>query len=193
MGILIGNTCRIWTPFIQYLKQSEDPLAVIKSNPLDTYTEKSIHSMLTKNLIGIQYKIYFAHQKNSEGKFVVAMQKLAHISGLAEFDPESYLNIHPKYGPWIAMRAAVVVDKTFSAAQENVEDLAQNVEILFERANSIQANKRKQYSKEMANWKYWLACRDAIPVGKEYRYSEEQILYHYTHDITVLEKLVMKK
>ena len=34
------------------------------------------------------------------------MQWLAHASGLAYYNRQLYLNIHPTYGTWIAFRAA---------------------------------------------------------------------------------------
>jgi len=41
---------------------------------------------------------------------------------------------------------------------------------------------------EPQDWRRWLAVRDAIGkgIGKEHRYSEEQILYHYTKDRALL-------
>ncbi|MGH8586497.1 MAG: hypothetical protein ACREWE_10055 [Gammaproteobacteria bacterium] len=45
----------------------------------------------------------------------VAMQRLAHLSGLAYLSP-SHLNVHATYGPWIALRAAVVIDRCVSCA-----------------------------------------------------------------------------
>jgi methylmalonic aciduria homocystinuria type C protein len=35
-------------------------------------------------------------------------------------------------------------------------------------------------------WRLWLAVRDACPVGREYRYSENQIRWHYAHDRSAL-------
>ena len=37
------------------------------------------------------------------------------------------------------------------------------------------------------NWRSWVAIRDACPLGKAHRYSDEQIRYHYTKDIKLLE------
>jgi methylmalonic aciduria homocystinuria type C protein len=41
-----------------------------------------------------------------------------------------------------------------------------------------------------AKWEKWLAVRDAAAPGHPYRYSEEQILYHYTGDRQLLRKIV---
>ena len=32
------------------------------------------------------------------------------------------------------------------------------------------------------HWQLWLAARDACPIGREYRYDDAQIRYHYTKD-----------
>jgi len=31
-------------------------------------------------------------------------------------------------------------------------------------------------------WRAWLAVRDACPLGRAHRYTEPQVLYHYTHE-----------
>ncbi len=31
-------------------------------------------------------------------------------------------------------------------------------------------------------WKLWLAVRDGCPVGRDHRYSDDQIRYHYAGD-----------
>lgn len=36
------------------------------------------------------------------------MQKLSYLSGMCYLSPKTHLCIHPKYGSWIALRAAIV-------------------------------------------------------------------------------------
>ena len=38
------------------------------------------------------------------------MQRMAHAAGLAVLEPNSHLCVHPKFGPWIALRCALVFD-----------------------------------------------------------------------------------
>ena len=40
----------------------------------------------------------------------------------------------------------------------------------------------------LANWRTWLAMRDACPIGKGVRYGEQQIRYHYLKDRSILEE-----
>jgi hypothetical protein len=35
-------------------------------------------------------------------------------------------------------------------------------------------------------WGNWLKLRDSVPIGKEYRYCNDQIAYHYLKDKSVL-------
>ena len=32
----------------------------------------------------------------------------------------------------------------------------------------------------------WAALRDCVRLGREHRYSDEQLIYHYTKDVAVL-------
>eukprot|EP00757_Euglenozoa_sp_SAG-D1_P013647 gene13647-21265_t len=41
-------------------------------------------------------------------RYVVPVQHLAQASGLAHLS-QGYLNIHPTYGPWFALRALLIV------------------------------------------------------------------------------------
>lgn len=34
----------------------------------------------------------------------------------------------------------------------------------------------------------WIALRDAVEIGKEYKYEEDQLFYHYTKDYSILKK-----
>jgi len=37
-------------------------------------------------------------------------------------------------------------------------------------------------------WRQWLNVRDACPLGRAYRYGDDQIAYHYRSDRRVLER-----
>jgi hypothetical protein len=36
------------------------------------------------------------------------------------------------------------------------------------------------------DWRAWLAVRDACPIGRDYRYDDDQLRYHYTKDRAAL-------
>ena len=80
---------------------------------LNTYVVQATQS-LTEEVLGAasgnrpRSALYYAHEM-TEGR-LVAMQKLAHLSGAAYFHPSCGLNIHKRYGPWHAYRSLVIID-----------------------------------------------------------------------------------
>jgi hypothetical protein len=57
-------------------------------------------------------------------------------------------------------------------------------------------NEVLEYSKNNPNdnerWKKWLQLRDECKIGNEYRYSESQIIYHYTTNKQYLIEIINK-
>ena len=109
---------------------------------------------------------------------------MAHESGLA-FLSAGQMNIHPQFGPWFALRAVVIVSADPVSNHSVVNPSTPGVEIA---AGSL----FQSLLKTTNSWDEWLRLRDLYEVGKEYRYSESQIQYHYTHDKMVLFKEIDK-
>eukprot|EP01122_Echinamoeba_exundans_P015690 TRINITY_DN7579_c0_g1_i1.p1 TRINITY_DN7579_c0_g1~~TRINITY_DN7579_c0_g1_i1.p1 ORF type:complete len:258 (-),score=27.13 TRINITY_DN7579_c0_g1_i1:110-856(-) len=189
LGILVGNTREIWTPFIDWLAQN--PTRVIAPDPFDTYVTEQVNSIVSEHIKDVRTEIKFSHgYKAGHG---VAMQKLAHAAGLCYLDPEFHLAIHPVYGPWIAFRAAISVDidasdQVWTAASNPVPDEART-EILSKFAEAM----RETRARNPERWKYWAEFRKSIPVGQDFRYSDLQILYHHTGDKSVLAHAILER
>ena len=75
-----------------------------ENHPLDRYVGEVVLQALQPPVH--RWEVRFAHEPPPRR---VAMQRLAHLSGLAYLSP-SHLNVHFMFGPWIALRAAVVID-----------------------------------------------------------------------------------
>jgi epoxyqueuosine reductase QueG len=97
----------------------------------------------------------------------VPLQHLAVATGLGALAP-SHLVIHPVYGPWFALRAAVVIDgeppRCAAIAQPCRCDAA-----------CSDALKRAQRS---IDWRDWLALRDCCTL-RDWRYRDDQVRFHY--------------
>jgi methylmalonic aciduria homocystinuria type C protein len=123
----------------------------------------------------------------------VAMQRLTHLSGLA-FLSVTNLTVHPVYGPWFALRAAAVVDVDGPPAPAEPSDPCTGCEMrcvpAFRRALAAVQGAPTQ-ARIATRWPLWLAVRDACAVGKEHRYADDQIRYHYAKDRRVLALLAM--
>ena len=58
------------------------------------------------------YRCFWSHLPSEEltGSGHIAIQRMAHAAGLALLEPNSHLCLHPKFGPWLALRCALVFD-----------------------------------------------------------------------------------
>ena len=102
LGVLLGNTRALWPRFLDWLRAS--PQRLDENHPLDRYVGEVVLQALQP--LVHRWEVRFAHEPPPRR---VAMQRLAHLSGLAYLSP-SHLNVHFMFGPWIALRAAVVID-----------------------------------------------------------------------------------
>eukprot|EP00761_Pharyngomonas_kirbyi_P014205 gb/GECH01014235.1/.p1 GENE.gb/GECH01014235.1/~~gb/GECH01014235.1/.p1 ORF type:complete len:251 (+),score=39.17 gb/GECH01014235.1/:1-753(+) len=195
-GILIGNTYQLWLPFKAALRGEHAALLnpATTTNPLDMYTKTCITRCVQEAVPDIQHDIRFSFESLESGRFV-HMQKLAHESGLAFFDNTCFLCFHPVFGPWLALRAAVVFDAPVNPdiltrpiphpAPESSSVLADKLERILQGEDADQRRIRE-------SWQQWVELRDlaASYVGHAYRYSSEQIRYHYEPNVDFLRDCV---
>ena len=102
LAIAIGNTREFWQRFLA-AAESDAELRDCE-NPVERYAMDVVNGALAA--VERRCAVSWAH---TVGEGVVAMQRLAQVSGLAYLSP-AHLAVHPHFGPWIALRAVVVVD-----------------------------------------------------------------------------------
>jgi methylmalonic aciduria homocystinuria type C protein len=183
LGLLIANTKALWAIFVAALRN--DPARLESEDPLDTYVEAAVCEALAS--VPPRAVPCFAHVT---APAPIAIQRLAELAGLTWTAP-SRLAVHPRYGPWIALRAAAVLDVDGPPGPPPrlappCTDCDRACRPVFERAVT---ETRTAHGLGQA-WTSWLAVRDACPVGRDHRYDDEQIRYHYTKDRTVLLRAV---
>jgi methylmalonic aciduria homocystinuria type C protein len=161
LGILIGNTRVLW-PKLAAARAADRELAE-SSDPIERYTEQHIGATAGA--------IVYAHRQYN-GTYL-PFQRLAVAAGLAALAPTQLL-VHPVFGPWFALRALIVIDADPPPTPARLAKTCTceaGCEAAFERASA-----------RPDDWRAWVAMRDACPIGRGYRYSDEQIAYHYTKD-----------
>lgn len=180
-GILIGNTRTIWPLFQNHLKVF--PRWKESENPFDEFIESSVSQCL--DAFPLSHEIRFAHKPQP---FHIAFQKLAQIAGVAYLS-QSHLSIHPKWGPWFSLRAAIVMEGSHELPPSSLENnpcsfCEQKCGTAFEKAYTKMQSSSLPVEE---NWRDWLNVRDACPLGREYRFSDQQVEYHYTKNKAMLE------
>jgi cyanocobalamin reductase (cyanide-eliminating) / alkylcobalamin dealkylase len=165
LGLFVGNTRALWPVFTA--ARAADAELAAASDPLELYAERVIDRVAA----GIQNaRVYYSHRMYDGG--FLPLQRLAVAAGIGTLSP-THLVIHPVYGPWFALRAVIVCDgePPPRTVAERACTCDQRCLDAFTRAVASEGPKR---------WRAWLDVRDACTAGREHRYSDEQIAYHYS-------------
>jgi methylmalonic aciduria homocystinuria type C protein len=177
-GVVLGNSRAFWPKFLEALRESE---ALRKSeHPLNDCVTATIGRLVPA--LPLACEVRWAH---SSEPGPVAMQQASVIAGLAHTSP-SYLSIHPKHGPWIGLRAVLVLDADWVSgepvqAPDPCTPCPKPCLKALDRA--VAASKNAPVGKKVSSrWDLWLAVRDSCPVGRTSRYPDEQCEYHYRPD-----------
>ncbi len=183
-GWVIGNTGALWSHWARVMRA--DPLRQTQANPLDQWITEVITDLVKQH--DPEAQIYWAHQTEPAP---IPIQRIAQLSGLASLSP-AHLCAHPKYGPWIGLRALVVSTAHEPSLAEppasRVEPCASCKDKMCGLAwNDAQIDARRASGKITAQsvrdtWRSWVAIREACPVGRQYQYSTAQLRYHYLQD-----------
>jgi methylmalonic aciduria homocystinuria type C protein len=173
VGLLIGNTRALWPVFVAALRA--DPELASARDPLDLYTERTLAAVFPGAPVA------YGHRRYGAARQFIPMQRLAELAGLAVRAPIG-LCVHATYGPWFALRAvvALVGDPPPTPALALPCPPAN-----CERACTPALERAMSATPDDA-WRAWLAVREACSVGRDHRYEDAQLRYHYTKDRSAL-------
>lgn len=171
-GVLYGNTGGLWPVFAAEIARGAS------ANPIDEWARAEVGRLYAASPVA--WEARFSYERPPRR---VAMQQLARVSGLASLSP-THLSVHPVYGPWIAFRAAVVEDADFEGessgpALEPCASCKAPCMEPYQQALAMSEGRLPVRADVVAGWRAWLAVRDACPVGRDQRYPDAQIRYHY--------------
>jgi methylmalonic aciduria homocystinuria type C protein len=193
-GLLIGNTRHLWAPFLDAVQR--DPALADQAHPLDLYTarrvQESIEPLQSQTPGNAQVWLGYAHTLHP---CPLPMTRLADACGLGRLGPAG-LVVHPRYGPWIALRAVVLVrtgqELLLSAGEPHpCTGCSAPCAIQARRARGGAATRPHRdldlplgpvLPELSRRARLWLAVRDVCPLGVAHRYSPAQISYHYDKD-----------
>ncbi|KAF9929886.1 hypothetical protein FBU30_001135 [Linnemannia zychae] len=152
---------------------------------------------------------------------VLPIQHVAHAAGFAYFNPIAFLNVHPVYGPWFGMRAIVMVDLPYDVS-DNEQFLITSInqtgtyskdskpieinpafeqlspEKMEARNAALEVTKTALLTKgwNAEDWMEWVAFRQSLtqdrPDWTPWRYSDDQMQYHYKKQPKFLEECAIK-
>eukprot|EP00890_Picochlorum_soloecismus_P000230 jgi/Picsp_1/1207/NSC_04688-R1_protein len=192
--ILVGNSKMLWDLFVQAYQRLSPEAKAKDKNPLNTYVGDAVYACLASSPLACEAcQTIWSHEeielKGSKTGYV-AFQRMASVCGLAFFDTDhSHLSIHPKFGSWYSIRCAILFHD-IACTLEKPERIP-NPFSMDDKARIQDAARRAEASLSVASthgvnfsssWGLWVELREAVSPGNKHRFSDNQILYHYTHD-----------
>jgi methylmalonic aciduria homocystinuria type C protein len=184
VALVVGNTRRLWPLFLESFAAGS---LADELHPLDAYSRRHIGSAAAEvaRELGVAHELRFSFDPPPH---TVAIQRLATLAGAAELAPIG-LCVHPTYGPWLSLRAAVLLALAGPDASASVPTCSACTRrpCLGPREKVVEMG-GAGVTRELLenNWRTWLAMRDACPLGREARYSDTQIRYHYLKERRLL-------
>eukprot|EP00611_Tribonema_gayanum_P002728 TRINITY_DN12061_c0_g1_i1.p1 TRINITY_DN12061_c0_g1~~TRINITY_DN12061_c0_g1_i1.p1 ORF type:complete len:298 (-),score=84.90 TRINITY_DN12061_c0_g1_i1:184-1077(-) len=168
-------------------------------HPIDAYVMEvvsaAVRELRASNALpaaarAAEVKLYWAHE-TAQGR-LVAIQRMAHVSGLAWLHDKTHLCLHPEVGPWLALRAVVLVDipgptgspppaMPCPASEAEVARAAAAMDAALDVIKRSGATSRE--AREA-----FLAARAAFDLGAAYRYPADVTEYHYHKDLRTLQR-----
>ena len=167
MAFFLANSRALWRHFVAALETT--PSLLPCADPLDRYIEQAVTAPLAE--LTQRSVVHFSHDVERVRPF----GRFAHHCGLAALGP-CQLSIHTSLGPWIALRAVVIVDlDAIEAPTARNNPCGGCAQPCMEKFSAAQG-------KGVDAWRSWLEVRKACPVGIDMAYGPEQTRYHYTKD-----------
>jgi len=175
----VGNTRALWPRFRAAF--AARPELQSSAHPLDAYVRSTLMDASTR--LGAPCRLHLA---DHGGEARVSMLHAAEASGLAHVGP-AHLAVHAEHGPWLGLRAVVVVDAAPlhdgpPASPSPCAGCAAPCVGALDRALAATGALPRGQGEIASAWRAWVAVRDACPVGTASRYGEAQLRYHYTKD-----------
>lgn len=122
LAVLVGNTRAIWPPFIAALagreglerprKREGEGTSALRErlwsdrHPLNCYVRHSVVEAAQSAGLVLDEAVFDWERR--EGR-CLPLQRIAHVTGMAHLLQQAHLAIHPLVGPWLALRAVIVI------------------------------------------------------------------------------------
>ncbi|MBC7173289.1 MAG: hypothetical protein H5U40_12700 [Polyangiaceae bacterium] len=180
--VCVGNTKALWPALVS--AASRDAELARTEHPVDDYARAVVEraAEAVARAHGVELRVIAAPEI---GPPAIALARLGVASGLGHVAP-CHLLVHPVHGPWVGLRAAVVVDiagPAVAAADPSPCESCATKPCLdaYETAVSASGGDGAVTRESLAReYPLWLRIRLVCPVGQASRYPDDQAEYHYT-------------
>ncbi|ETL97691.1 hypothetical protein L917_05132 [Phytophthora nicotianae] len=210
--MLVGNSRHLWDPFLDFVQlEMQQNDGRVLDDPVDRYVKETVNCSLKELAANCKAfedaKVYWVAD-TEPGKMILA-QKMALAARAVSHCPASQLCLHPVLGPWMAFRCAVLLDVEGVNEEQACPLIRGEVNMIpqpdgcshDEKLHKLlTAQMAKAFAQSAATprngsippdaWRTWALPRLSLAPNHAEMYSSEQILYHYTKDVRILQRSV---
>ena len=194
LALLVANTRALWKPFCRWAKaRGAEYLEAHADDALDTYAAEVITAALqevnqarriaqARELVALD--VAYAHETLETHGRAISVTTCAHVAGLAHYNAEQQRSVHFTYGPWIAYRAIILLDRRCPALPPPPPPRDPCTADEWARVSKLQSECFAKWddTDEPTNWKRLVDIVHAFDAGKQFAYTDEQVAFHYQHD-----------
>lgn len=186
--ILLGNGgSRFWQSMQQHRTKSEQEV-----DPVDNYFTRTVENLFDADS---DYRIIYP------GNHLLPLQALGKLAGWHHDSPLG-LGIHPVFGLWFAYRGLIMSNTNITMLAENFDIPSASPCVSCDEKPCIKAcpamavtlsefkvQPCSDYRLESASrCQSRCVSRLVCPIGRDYRYLEAQMAYHYGHSLASIKK-----
>ena len=178
--VFASTGSRLWDSFVEEIRKRPETLTA-SQHPLDDFVQRSVHEACA-DLCLSGHSVFFADQ---QAPVHLDFRSLAVAAGIGSASRLG-LVIHPKYGPWMGLRAAIFVQEEFLAT-DAIEDVCAGCPAPCIAACPGDAMTTGQWEvgacvefhQQSEQCSRSCHSRNECIVGADARYDSLEILYHY--------------
>lgn len=185
--ICVGHSKKKWNDAKKLLNANV-------TDPFDRMSERlgeQVRDMCHSRLLKEQCQVFYSH---SLAPFLVSFQRLAVATAVGVLHADSHLVLHPQYGPWLALRVALVFgmpgcsgvdpralqDFVSTARAQHSEVVSDATGLVLQEGEGRRAaeilSTRKDGSYDKAIYQ---EARKSFVTGRAHMYDDDQMTYHY--------------
>ena len=166
--VVLGNSRALWAHVDAYAR------AAAHRDPVDEYARDVVEEERSRHLDGLVQSVHYAPDPPPNR---VLFQQLGEACNVARLVDSIHHSVHPRLGAWLSYRAALVLKEN---AKPEEAGLAPDERMPMVFDVEQYGGPESRQTGESSSFVKWLAVRDAVPVGREHRFPEAMIRYHYT-------------
>ena len=191
--VVVGHGGRWWDRLLDTM--TSDLALRADPDPVDRFTEllveEALDGLREEFPAASEWRVRYGHHPAPPD-----LQGLAVAAGLVSLGPAG-LCAHRELGPWCSLRAVIETDIAATTPSQVAGGPCEGCDApclpALEDALRRFPVREGMTRLPQEGWRAYLGARDACPVGRGSRFTEDQLEYHYTHERAAIVRALRRR